>query len=442
MREYMNLASFKFSQQRFDLTVSFQRGAELSVSFHHQVDNQTVVLTVPDNLPQTTVKACNLLPEHIKQQAFNLTIDPELDITFILENMLLALTDIRLFKTDYKSVKEFNVSTTEQIEGLYSTAQIKANAYNVTRVLNNLPFQFCNSRSLASEIEAIIDNCDVKITKFSKSDIEHLELNGILAVAKGSSNPPLVIKLEYNNSETRPKIGLVGKGVMFDSGGYNLKHGDFSSMKTDMAGCAAVIGTIKCIADLNLETHVVGYLMVTDNLVNEHATVPGDIICYKNGVSVEVINTDAEGRLILADGLIMIDEDNCDTVIDIATLTGNSAAALGKGFAPLYSTERAISNLFEELNYSSTDNIWPMPLPAEYEADIEGDITDIINTSKSKHAGSITAALFLQHFAPANTNWVHIDMGAMSRKIEYGLPVNGYGVRLLSNFINEYSNQK
>ncbi len=367
----------------------------------------------------------------------NLEIDNDLNQSLLLEVILLALTDVNIFKSTYTPPKQYEVHLADNLMNLYSTAFANAKAYHMARMLNHLPYSLCNPQSLSDNIKLLLEDDKTTITVNRLVECKEQNLVGVLALAQGSAIEPAVIKVEYKGGNG-PLIGLVGKGITFDSGGYNIKSGDFSSMKTDMAGSGAVIGTLKAIIEQQLNVNVVAYLMLADNLINEHAYLPGEILTYNNNVSVEIGNTDAEGRLVLADGLLLMEKEQCDVVIDIATLTGNSATALGKSFAPLYSSNPNISSMFTKSNYITTDNVWPMPLPQEYNKYIEGNISDIRNTSSNKHAGSITAALFLQHFAPS-TDWVHIDMGAMSRRSEFGTPVNGYGVRLLTNFIINYS---
>lgn len=441
MNKYFKLARLELSSENFPITINIDIND--SEENYKYVDNNHTIYhfflkdTKPVNISQLGFEISNQLKKI--NCSVNIDINPQIDNSFLFENIILGLTDVNVFKQEYTSPSVYTINCPQLSTTDYNHAYVNAKGYHLARMLNHLPFSKVNSDSLAANISSILANDAFKITILRADECKELKMNGVLAVAQGSYHEPAVIKIEYKTCD-KPKIGLVGKGIMFDSGGYNLKSGDFTSMKTDMAGCGAVIGCLKAIADGKVEANLVAYLMTTDNLLNEKAYIPGDIIHYSNGLSVEVGNTDAEGRLVLADGLLQIANDNCDTVIDIATLTGSSATSLGKGLAPLYSTNQDVTNIFTNLNYSSTDNVWPMPLPQEYEPLIAGDITDIKNISSTRHAGSIMAAIFLKQFAPKDCNWVHIDMGAMSRKEENGAPVNGYGVRLLTNFIEKYSN--
>lgn len=439
MKEFFKTASFNFISTKPHITVAITRDSQkLNPTIESKSECVTYRFALEELNFESLSTTCGLISTYIKNLdcPLCLEIDENLNIGLILESLILALTDINFYTLDYTKPTSFPIFTNEYIINAYSSAFSKAQGYHLARVLNHLPFQVCNAQTLSDNIDNLLNDSNFKCTVYRKDDCERLNMQGVLAVAQAAKYEPAVIKIEYIKNQG-PKIGLIGKGMMFDSGGYNLKTGDYTSMKTDMAGCGAVLGTLKTISLLDIDVNITAYLMCTDNLIGSDAYTPGQIIEYSNGVSVEVGNTDAEGRLVLADGLLQIDKDDCDLVIDIATLTGNSAAALGKGFAPLYSTNPDITNLFTSLNYSSTDNVWPMPIPAEYKKFIKGNISDIRNTANIKHAGSIMAAVFLSYFAPS-TDWVHIDMGAMSRKEEFNSPVNGYGVRLLTNFIQLY----
>ncbi len=304
-------------------------------------------------------------------------------------------------------------------------------------MLSHLPYRDVNPDSLAKNIKSILDDKRFKISINREKECKKNKVVGMLNLSAGSMFEPAYIKVEFNNKGTK-KIGLVGKGVTLDTGGYNIKSGDITSMKTDMAGSTAVVGTMKRLADLDIKCNVTAYLMFTDNVISEKSFMPGEIITYPNGVSVEIGNTDAEGRLILADGLILASKDKCESVVDIATLTGNIVAALGKKYAGLYTTDLKQRDIFVKNNDVLSEKVWPMPLEEDYNEFLKGNISDIRNIASNKHAGSITAAMFLKNFIDKDIKWTHIDMAAMSRKEEYGTPVNGFGVRLLTEFVKSY----
>lgn len=439
MQQYIKLATFNLANNKQDVTIKVVNSQE-ATNPYPQIEGDKISFEYTlDKISLESINAlCSKIAADVKahNSGFNLEIDSSLNAELIIESLLLALSDINIFKSSYTEPQTYDVYMSEQLAASYPSAYSRATAYNLTRTLNHLPHSLCNSQTLSESIVELLDDPRFKITINRLSQCQELEMHGVLALSQGSRYEPAVIRVEYSQGSGK-RVGLVGKGVMFDSGGYNIKSGDITSMKTDMAGCGAVIGTLKAISSLDLEVNVVAYLMTTDNLINEQAYIPGDIITYSNGVTVEVGNTDAEGRLILADGLLLMEQENCDVVIDIATLTGNSAVALGKSYSPIFSTNDEVTSIFTSLNETSTDKVWPLPIASEYVEFIKGNISDIRNTSSTKNGGSIIAAVFLHHFAP-NTNWVHIDMGAMSRKEEFGAPVNGFGVRLLTNFIETY----
>lgn len=444
MKQYMNVADIKFSQDIFDLTINISLNkSKLSPVLTTDDNIETYTFFASDNKPKTLIELASSIAQFIKddKMEFNLKIDSEINSEFLLENIILVLTDVNVLKHTYKQPSSYTVNCDSTIQTKFEQAIAKASGYHLARMLNHLPYELCNSQTLSENINSLLDDSRFKIEIYRQKECEEMEINGVLALSKGAHHEPAVIKIEYKTCNA-PKIGLVGKGIMFDCGGYNIKGGDFSSMKTDMAGAGAVIGTLKTIANLNYDANVVAYLMTAENLINEVAMLPGHVITYSNDLSVEVVNTDAEGRLVLADGLLLSEKDNCDVVVDIGTLTGNSAAALGKGLAPIYSKDQEVLEIFTSENLKSTDNVWPMPLYDDYNDFLKGDISDLKNISSTKHAGSIMGAMFLQYFAPENSAWAHIDMGAMSRKIEFGSPVNGFGVRLLTKFIENYSKKK
>ncbi len=434
MTNYLKLSSFTFDNADKDVILRFCIEGETKKDIVVNNEKKEIKISLVDDSKKQIIKACQLIDRREIADSFSLLIDEEIDYAFLIENLLLALTDVKVLRSSWVKPIEYSVYAKQDIINFYPEAFANANAYNTTRILNHLPHSLCSVESLTNSITQIINNDKVEVSILRKKNCEELKLNGILAVTKGSLNEPSVVKLTYKTNDQAP-IGLVGKGVMYDTGGYNLKTGDFSSMKTDMAGAGAVIGCIKNIADKQLDVNVTAYLMLAENLINQSAVLPGDVIEYNNGTTVEIVNTDAEGRLILAEGLLLAQKEGCSSVLDIATLTGNSAAALGKGYAPLYSNNNEYIKLFLQYNEHLSDKVWNMPLADEYISSLCGEIADIRNVSLSKHAGSVTAALFLQHFILETTNWVHIDMGAMSRKEEFGVKVNGYGVRLLVNAI-------
>src|SRR5699024_11023661 len=243
--------------------------------------------------------------------------------------------------------------------------------------------------------------------------LEEMEMNGILAVNRGSKYDPAFIELHYKGNPSKPLIALVGKGVTFDTGGISLKGSrDLSDMRMDMGGAAAVAGAMKLLADSKADVNVVGLIQTVENIPDRHSLLPGDIISFKNGHTVQVGNTDAEGRLILADGLIRAGELNADYVVDIATLTGAIVNALGPKLGGIFGAEDLMMEL-KQIGDENGDFVWPMPLVDEYEATLKSDYADFSNISNQGPGGSITAALFLRKFVPEKAKWIHVDMASV-----------------------------
>src|SRR5690606_32408270 len=251
---------------------------------------------------------------------------------------------------------------------------------------------------------------NVDVVVHDKPSLEKMEMNGILAVNRGSKHDPAMIELHYKGNPHKPLIAFVGKGVTFDTGGISLKGGrNISDMRMDMGGAAAVAGAVKLLADMNADVNVVGLIQTVENMPDRHSLLPGDIITYKNGKTVQVGNTDAEGRLILADGLIRAQELKADYIVDIATLTGAIVHALGTRIAGIFGDERLMFTM-KEVGDENGDFVWPMPLIDDYDKSLKSDYADFSNISNMNYAGSITAALFLRRFVDDPSRWIHVDM--------------------------------
>lgn len=278
----------------------------------------------------------------------------------------------------------------------------------------------------------------LKCTILGEEECQKRGMGAYLGVQQGSMYPPQFIHLTYSPepSDTKPNVvALVGKGLTFDSGGYNLKSGPGSMielMKFDMGGCAAVLGCAKAIAQLrpkNVEVHFI--TAVCENMVSSQAMKPGDILTASNGKTIEVLNTDAEGRLTLADALVYAEtETGATTIIDLATLTGAAIVALGEKIACLYSSDDGLRAELENASKRSDEPLWPMPLEPSYKELIKSTIADLKNIG-GKGGGSITAALFLQEFVQKN-RWAHIDMAG---PVWQDNKATGFGVKLLVDFL-------
>ena len=286
------------------------------------------------------------------------------------------------------------------------------------------------------------------VTVFDKKRCIEEGLKALLSVNAGSPNEPRFIIMEYKPTvENAPKVGLVGKGVTFDTGGISIKPStNLHLMKSDMGGAAAVLGTMELAARLALPVHLIGIVPSTENMVDGNGTRPGDVIGSYAGKTIEVIDTDAEGRLILADGLAyMIKNFKPEAVVDLATLTGSVVAALGYNAAGLFSNNDKLSRALKNAGEATGERLWRMPLFEAYFDDIKSDVADIANLSSKPVGGSITAAKFLEFFIDSHPKWAHLDIAGMAlATTELGMhrTATAFGVRLLTEFLEKYAADK
>ncbi|MHB8506198.1 MAG: leucyl aminopeptidase, partial [Acidimicrobiales bacterium] len=236
-------------------------------------------------------------------------------------------------------------------------------------------------------------------------------LGGLLAVAAGAAEPPRLIRLSHEPEGATATIALVGKGITFDSGGLSLKPANsMMTMKDDMGGGAAVLAAVAAAGELEVGVRVVGWVAATENMPGGRAQRPGDVFVARNGVTVEVLNTDAEGRLVLADALSLAGEEHPDAIIDVATLTGAQVVALGKGVAGIMGNDADLVARVLAAGAAVGEPVWELPLVEAYREDLDSEVADLKNIGKSGEAGSIIAGLFLQEFVPPGTPWAHLDI--------------------------------
>lgn len=267
-------------------------------------------------------------------------------------------------------------------------------------------------------------------------------MHALLAVNRGSEEPPAFIIVEYKGKSKKhlPKIALVGKGVTFDTGGLSIKPStNMHFMKSDMGGAAAVLGTVEAAARLELPVHLIGVVPATDNVVDAKSVKPGDVISSYSGKTIEVIDTDAEGRLVLADGLsYVIQNHKPELVIDLATLTGSSVRTLGYEAGALFSNDKQLAHHLEESGRQCGERLWQLPLWDEYGESLTSDVADIKNFTGRPIAGAISAAKFLEFFTENHPSWAHLDIAGVAfgdSDFAKGKAATAYGIRLLVNFI-------
>lgn len=293
-------------------------------------------------------------------------------------------------------------------------AQSVLESVELARDLVNEPGSALPPKAFADKIESAAKAVGLKVRLRNRAELEKEGFQGLVTVGKGSSNEPLMLVLEYRPKgiSAGPHLAIVGKGVTFDTGGISLKPGDkMWEMKNDMAGGAAASAAILAIARLQLPLSVTSIICLAENRPGDGSVLPGDIFTARNGKTVMVDNTDAEGRLVLSDGLYEAGAVGATHIIDLATLTGSIVRALGTSIAGLFSNDDALAAMVAESGQKNGEKYWRMPMDAEYRDRLDDPVADMRNIGGAD-AGSITAALFLQEFVPENTPWAHLDIAA------------------------------
>ena len=296
----------------------------------------------------------------------------------------------------------------------------------------------------AAAAKSFLSGKGVKVTVLSEPQIRAQKMGGLLGVGQGSAQPPRFVKAVYEpaGSKARGTLALVGKGVTFDTGGISIKPSDgMEAMKTDMGGAAAVLATMGTLQALGVRHRVVAYAPMAENMPSGTAIRPGDVLKMRDGQTVEVLNTDAEGRLILADALSWAVDDKADAIIDLATLTGACVVALGDKVAGLMGNDDAWSAQVRTAADRAGEPVWPLPLPDDYRELLDSDTADLRNISTGRYGGALTAGLFLEAFV-AEVPWVHLDIAGPSRantdRGENTKGGTGFGVRTLVEVVRGF----
>lgn len=368
----------------------------------------------------------------------------------------LATYNIHLFKSSTSDVHPFDKDgatlTFYVDENIKDDAQAQAekgaemagtqkSIFNLVNAPSNkkLPTHLSNWAKASGEKHAY------QVNVLEKEAIEELGLYGLLAVNRGSEFPPTFTIMEYRPADSKgkelPKVGLVGKGVTFDTGGLSLKpSNNMHYMKSDMGGAAAVLGTMEMVAKLQLPVHLIGIVPATDNSIGEKAIKPSDVIDSYSGKTIEIIDTDAEGRLILADGLAyMVKHFKPDTLIDLATLTGSTVRTFGYHAAALMSNSDDLAQALSVSGDATGERVWRLPIWKVYESDIKSDVADVRNYSGRPLAGAIGAAKFLEVFTDEHPNWAHLDIAGTAfgdSEFSSQKSASGFGVRLLIDYLS------
>jgi len=369
------------------------------------------------------------------------SIELEASTEAIAEGALLGLYSFTKYKKpEYEDIEEMLIVVREKekvpiLESALGKGKVIAEATNLARDMVNEPANYMTPSQMAEVAKGIASKYNLEFKVFDREDMEAMGMGALLGVAKGSNQPPKLITLAYKGDEHSEKaFGFLGKGITFDSGGISIKASEgMDEMKDDMAGAAAAMTAVGAIAQLKPKINVTAVIPATENLPSGTALKPGDVLKAMNGKTIEVISTDAEGRLILADALSYAVKQGLSPLIDLATLTGACRVALGTLYSGLFGNDQDLVNKVLKATERTGERMWQMPMPEEYKEQNKSEIANVKNTG-NRHGGAITAALFLAEFV-ANIPWVHIDIAgtAFSAK-ESGYIVKGatgVGVRTL-----------
>lgn len=320
-------------------------------------------------------------------------------------------------------------------------------ATNYVRDLINHPANMMTPKHLARDAKELEDGETIRVDVYDREAMDNMGMGAILAVALGSEEEPQLIVAEYKPAQARkrlPKIALVGKGITFDSGGISIKPSQgMEEMKMDMAGAATCLGVIAAAKALDLQVHLIAVLPTTENLPSGRATKPGDIVKAYDGKTIEILNTDAEGRLVLADALAYVAKEyKPDVIIDLATLTGAVIVALGHEATAIIGNNPELIDQIKAAAGRTGERVWELPLWDEYKEMVKSDVADLKNIGERGKAGTITGAAFLQYFVPKDIPWVHLDIAgtAMLDKPRPYMPKggSGWGVRLLVDLLENW----
>jgi leucyl aminopeptidase len=380
------------------------------------------------------------------------SIPAEEAVRAIVEGALVGNFDPDYYRSDRKDQKidaltilASGNSDQAALEKAANEAQIIGESQNFTRDLVNEPSNRMTPTILADRAKKMCQEVGLKCEVYGADKIKEMKMGAFWSVAQGSDEPPALIVMEYKpaGAPEKPVLGLVGKGITFDTGGISIKPADgMEKMKYDMAGGATMIGAMRAIALLKPKLKVIGIVCATENMPSGKAQKPGDVQIAMSGKSIEIINTDAEGRLVLADGLFYARQLGCTHLIDAATLTGAVVVALGYANAGVFANDDAMFERFRKANLQAGEKMWRLPLDDEYKDNIKSTIADIVN-SGGRWGGAINAAMFLKEFAE-DTPWIHLDIAGTAwmedQKPWIAKGPSGIALRSLVEFVKGFAN--
>ncbi len=365
--------------------------------------------------------------------------DVEIDFLNIDINILPIIDGILYAQyqfNDYKSKDELSINKITFNQEDTTENKIKQTSIFWVRNQINTPALDKSPEEFIQNVNNLVESSDVNVEVFDQKWLEENNFGGVLGVAKGSDRAPYLVVGKYNE-KAKYQIALIGKGVLFDSGGYSLKSpAGMETMKTDMSGAASAWGVINLVARTNQDIGLTVYTPIVENMVSGSAIRPGDVLKARNGKTIEVLNTDAEGRLIMADALAFAAESNPDLICDIATLTGASYVALGLDIGAVFSNNKDVESKFIEAAKNTYEDFHSLPLYSKYRKLIDSDLADMKNTG-GRFGGAITAALLLQEFIGDN-KWMHLDIAGPARS-DNRKGATGFGVLSLYEYFKSLS---
>ena len=355
----------------------------------------------------------------------------------------MAQYNIGQFKSSNETKHKISISfaTSKSVKALLDEGQCTGETINSIKALVDAPPNSKTPEFLGEWAMNSAKKNHYKCTIFKQKELEKRDFKAVLAVGQGSVNKPIVIVTEYKpKSNKKVDIALVGKGITFDSGGLSIKPStNLHYMKSDMGGAAVVLGAVELAAKLKLNINIIGVVASAENAVDANSYRPGDVIGSYSGKTIEIIDTDAEGRLVLADGInYAIKEHNPEYLIDLATLTGSVVRTLGFSAAGMFTNNEAMASSMSNVGYQVNERVWQLPLFEDFESDLHSDIADIRNFSGKPIAGAINAAKFLEAFTESHGKWMHIDIAGVSfgdSPYSKMKSASGFGVQLILNYI-------
>lgn len=367
----------------------------------------------------------------------------DIDIKNAAIGLEMGTYEIGQFKSKKEDIKELTVAfaSTNKISGLLDEASHTGITINRIKALVDAPANHKTPEFLGNWAQDSAKSTNYKCTVLNADELKKQGFDAVIAVGQGSINPPVVIVSEYMPKKgAKVDIGLVGKGITFDTGGLSIKPStNLHYMKSDMGGAAVVMGVMELVVKLKLNINIVTVVASAENAVDSNSYRPGDVINSYSGKTIEIIDTDAEGRLVLADGLsYIIKQFNPKQVIDLATLTGSVVQTLGYSAAGMFCDNAKMASQMSAIGFEVNERVWPLPLFADYETDLHSDIADLRNFSGKPIAGAITAAKFLEAFTDNHKSWMHLDIAGVSfgdSSYTKMKGASGYGIKLIYNYI-------